>query len=118
MGTKVEDLLLTAVTEVFEQVLEGYPDYPYKKAFTNPDLRRTLIAQVLSQLQNWHPGNEEGNNLSNTPEDWQLSQEDKMHIQTIIRQEIAYIIQQKSECISRTATEEIDSCFTPSHWFG
>ena len=110
--------MLPAVTEIFDQVLEGYPDYPYKKAFTNPDQRRTLIAKVVSQLQNWHPGNEEGKTLLNNSEKLQFSQGDKMHIQTIIRQEIAYIIQQKSECISRTATEEIDSCFAPSHWFG
>jgi hypothetical protein len=118
METTVENVMLPAVTEILDQVLEGYPDYPHKKAFTNPELRRNLLNRVMNQLPNWHPAHEEGGSISNDTENWHLSEEKKIHIRNIIRQEIAYIIQQKSACISRTPAEEIDSCFTPSHWFG
>lgn len=118
METTVGDAMLAAVTEILDQVLEGYPDYPHRKAFTNPDLRRNLLNRVMSQLPNWYPAHEEGKKVPNSTDNWQLSEENKIHIRNIIRQEIAYIIQQKSACISRTPAEEIDSCFTPSHWFG
>ncbi len=118
METTIGDAMLSAVNEIFAQVLEGYPDYPYKKAFTNPELRRTLIVRVMNQLPNWHPGHEDGEPLSSEPDTFPISQENQIHIINLIRQEIAYLIQQKGECISRTPTEEIDSCFTPSHWFG
>lgn len=118
MDTTIRDLMLPAVTEIVAQVLEGYPDYPYKKAFTNSELRRTLLVRVMNQLPNWHPGNEAEKDSLNTPNNWQPSEENKIHISNLIRQEIAYIIQPKTECISRTSNDEIESCFTPSHWFG
>ena len=118
METTVEDAMLFAVTEILDQVLKSYPDYPHQKAFTNPDLRRSLLNRVMSQLPNWYPAHEEGKPVPKGAENWQFSEENKIHIRNIIRQEIAYIIQQKSACISRTSAEEIDSCFTPSHWFG
>lgn len=85
MEKTMGDLMLPVVTESLEQVLEGYPDYPYNKAFTNPDLRRTLIGQVMSQLSNWHPSEQEGENVSIRPENLQLSQSDKIQIQNLIR---------------------------------
>jgi hypothetical protein len=118
MEETIDDLMLPTVNEILEQVLSGYPDYPYKKALNNLDLRRNLIAQVLSQLSNWHPSEEGDKSGATHAEDLQFSAEDKIHIQNLIRQEIAYIVQPKAEGISRTSTEEFDSCVTPSHWFG
>lgn len=118
MEQTIDDLMLSAVNEILNQVLETYPDYPYQKALNNPELRRHLISRVLNQLSNWHPSEEPNRQAASHSEQLQLSPEEKIHIQNVIRQEIAYIIQQKAECVSRTATEEVDSCFTPSHWFG
>ena len=118
MEETIDDLMLPKVNEILEEVVGGYPDYPYKKALNNPELRRNLIAQVLSQISNWHPSKEGNKRVAIHPEDLQLSLEDKIHIQNLIRQEIAYIVQQNAECISRSSPEEVDSCLTPSHWFG
>lgn len=117
MDKVAEDSMSSVVSKALDRVLEGYPDYPYKKAFTNQDLRRTLVDRILEQLPNWHPGSEEGKQ-SIQPDDLALSQAEEIHLQNLIRQEIAYIIQQNSECIGRASSEEIDSCFAPSHWFG
>lgn len=110
--------MLPIVSETLDRVLEGYPEYPYRKAFKNPDLRRTLIVHVLSQLPGLYTIDEEGHKLSIRPEDLPLSQEQQLQLTNIIRQEVAYIIQQSSECIRQTKAQEIDACFTPSHWFG
>lgn len=118
MEKTIDDLMLLVVNENLNQILETYPDYRYQKALTNSDFRRHLITRVLSQLSNWHPSEEQKGKSVNNSERLQLSPEDKIHIQNLIRQEIAYIIQQKSECFSRTTTEEVDPCSTPSHWFG
>jgi hypothetical protein len=119
MDKTISDSILPVVNAILDEVLEGYPEYPYRKAFTNPELRRTLITHVLNQLPNWHPSDHGGEALSvhsetGTP----LSQDQKFYLKNLIRQEMGYIIQQSSDCISQTAPEKIDSCFTPSHWFG
>ncbi len=119
MEKTIDNSLWPVVSEILDQVLEDYPSYPYRKALTNQDLRRTLIEHVLSQIPNWHPSKEEEDkpSLINS-ERVSISQENELHIRNIIRQEIAYLIQQRAECVSRSKPEEIDSCFTPSHWFG
>lgn len=118
MEKTIDDRMLSVVDEILNQVLETYPDYPYQKALHNPEFRRHLNTRVLSQLSNWHPSEEQNEKAASSSDHLQVSPEEKIHIQNLIRQEIAYIIQQKSECVSRTATEEVDSCSTPSHWFG
>jgi hypothetical protein len=118
MEKTIDALMLSVVNKSLNQVLETYPDYPYQKALNNPEFRRHLITRVLSQLSNWHPSEEQKEKAASSSDHLQLSPEDKIHIQNLIRQEIAYIIQQKSDCVSRTATEEVDTCATPSHWFG
>lgn len=118
MEKTIDDLMLSRINETLDQVLETYPDYPYQKTLNDWEFRRNLITRVLSQLSNWHPSEEHPGEASSDSDRLQLSPEDKIHIQNLLRQEIAYIIQQKSECVSRTATEEVDSCSMPSHWFG
>ncbi len=121
MEEKIDNLMVPTVNQILEEVLGGYPDYPYKKALTHPDIRRNLLTQVLSQLSNWHPIEEEDKSDKNTADhagNFQISVEDKIYIQNLIRQEIAYIVQQKAECTSRKSSEDVDSCLTPSHWFG
>ena len=118
MEKTISDSLWPVVSKILDEILEGYPSYPYKKALTNPDLRRTLIEHVLTQIPNWHPSEMEETTSSSQPETVTISPEDQLHIQNIVRQEIAYLIQQRAECVSRTKAEEVDSCFTPSHWFG
>lgn len=103
MEKVIEDSIFSTVSETLDNVLEGYSSY--KKAFTNLDLRKTLIMHVLGEF-------------SISSEDLPLSQEQQVQLKNLIRQEIAYILQQSSECIRRSTTEEMDSCFTPSHWFG
>jgi LPS O-antigen subunit length determinant protein (WzzB/FepE family) len=117
MERVVEDSMLSIVRKALDRVLEGYPDYPYKKAFINQELRRTLLGRILNQLPNWHPSSEEDQH-SIYREDLVLSQEQEIYLQNLIRQEIAYIMQQNAECINRASPEEIDACSTPSHWFG
>jgi hypothetical protein len=118
MDNVFSDLMFARVSEVLDQALEGYPHYPYRKAFNNPELRRTLVINVINQVPNWYPQEQEEQKASLQSENLSLSQEQLLHLKNLVRQEIAYIIQQNSECISRTRPEEADSCFTPSHWFG
>ncbi|MEW6492887.1 MAG: hypothetical protein AB1589_10315 [Cyanobacteriota bacterium] len=118
MDNTLSDSMFARVSEVLDQALEGYPQYPYRKAFNNPELRRTLVINVLNQIPNWYPREQEEQKASIQSENLSLSQDQQLHLKNLVRQEIAYIIQQSSECISRTRPEEADSCFTPSHWFG
>ena len=118
MDNVVSDSMFAKVSEILDQALEGYPQYPYQKAFNNPESRRILIINVLNQIPNWYPQGQGKQQASIQSENLSLSEEQQLHLKNLVRQEIAYIIQQSSECISRTRPEDADSCFTPSHWFG
>jgi hypothetical protein len=113
-----DDLREDLVAEAIDKVLDTYPQNLYGKAFANPKLRKTLMAHVLNQLTILPTGIQEGQKLSNTPNDSSISPELELSINNLIRQEIAYIMQQKGECISRSSPEEADACLAPSHWFG
>lgn len=114
LGHKLEPV----VSEAIDELLESYPDHPYKKIFAQPNLRRTLLANVMSQLPVDSMEMEASPERASEPLALSLSQQQQIVLKTLIRQEIAYLIQQKSECISRSTAEEVESCFAPSHWFG
>ncbi|HEY9605585.1 MAG TPA: hypothetical protein V6C85_28535 [Allocoleopsis sp.] len=118
MSEQLGHELEPAVSEAIDELLESYPEHPYKKIFAQPHLRRTLLANVMSQLPMESMESEPSQGRASKPLALSLSQEQQIVLKTLIRQEIAYLIQQKSECISRSTTEEVESCFAPSHWFG
>jgi hypothetical protein len=118
MKGKIGNSMEPIVSKAIERVLESYPEHPYKKVFAQPNLRRMLMVNVLRQLPIKPMAIEEEPELSSELSNLSLSQEQELSIQTVIRQEIAYLIQPKSDCISRSAPEEVESCFAPSHWFG
>jgi hypothetical protein len=118
METTSSNLISPVVAEVIEKDLDSYPDYPYGKALANPSLRKTIVAHVVSQLPSKYTNFEEKQKSSTKSADLSLSPEDEVYIKNLIRQEIAYIMQQKGECISQSAPEEVGSCLAPSHWFG
>lgn len=118
MEKTVSSLAESLVTKDLEEVLAGYPNYPYRQVFANPDLRRSLIDRVLSQLPSQDAAFEKEQSLSINSNGFPLLQEQHVSIKNLIRQEISYMVQQKAECISRSSPKDVESCFTPSHWFG
>lgn len=118
MSEKIGHELEPLVSEAIDQLLDSYPDHPYKKIFAQPNLRRALMANVIGQLPIQSMESEPSQERASTPIALSISQEQELALKSLIRQEIAYLIQQKSECISRSAPEEVESCFAPSHWFG
>lgn len=106
------------VADAIDRVIEGYPTQTYGKALVNPGFRKALMNHVLSQLSSQYFEIEKGQKFSNNPDGSPLSQEQQVFLKNLIRQEIVYIMQQKSECIKRSSPEDVDSCFAPSHWFG
>jgi hypothetical protein len=118
METKNGNLISPVVAKAIEKELDSYPNYPYGKALANPSLRKSILAHVVSQLPSQYTNFEKKQKSSTKSDDLSLPPEDEVYIKNLIRQEIAYIMQQKGECISQSAPEEASSCFAPSHWFG
>jgi len=46
------NLTLPVVIQEIEDVLNEYPEHPYQRVFSMPELRQKLIAYVLSQVPN------------------------------------------------------------------
>jgi len=108
----------SVVAQTIDRVLEDYPAQSYGKVLANPQLRKTLMVNVLSQLPSQFTFIEEGEISSIKPDGLMLPPEQEQSLKNLIRQEIVYIIQQKAECFNRTGHEEVESCLAPSHWFG
>lgn len=106
------------ISEEIDRVLADYPEYPYKQTFANPGLRKTLVNHVLTQIRTEITEIEGEESVSPIADSAPFPQDQKLALNNLIRQEIAYLIQQKNECVMHSAPEDVDSCLSPSHWFG
>lgn len=118
MEDKTSNLTENIIAEEIDRVLADYPEYPYKQTFANPGLHKTLINHVLTQIRTEFPEAEGDESASQISDGAPFSQDQKLALNNLIRQEIAYLIQQKNECVMHSAPEDVDSCLSPSHWFG
>lgn len=95
------NLTLPVIIQEIEYVLEEYPEHPYQAAFSLPDLRQKLLAQVLSQVPNCHivertqevAGNAKVRHLS-------LLQE-RLRMEMIIRGSILHILHENADLLNR-----------------
>ena len=60
MSYELINLTLPVVVAKIEDVLEDYPEHPYRIAFSLPELRQRLLAHVLTRTPNYYavPGEE------------------------------------------------------------
>ena len=116
MSTTIVNLTMQLVNEEIENTLDGYPDFPYRQAFSIPKLRQQLTNYVLQKV----PSNYTDNNCkrelihSKTYSFWELP----LHIKSHIHQGIQYILQENSDWDNYSVTQEVQSGSHPSHWFG
>lgn len=101
MAYELVNLTLPIVIQEIDNVLNDYPEYPYQVAFSMPELRQRLIAQVLSQIPNYYEvkGVPEASNPSKVRH-FSLLQE-KLRLETVIRGSILHILRENAGWLSR-----------------
>lgn len=117
MSKILVDLTLQLVNEEIENTLDDYPNFPYKQAFSKPKLRQQLTTYVLKEIPCNYIVNNRKEELLIQPEPysfWELPLRIKPHI----HQGIQHILQENSDWVSHSITQEVQSSNNPSHWFG
>ncbi|MBN3880055.1 hypothetical protein [Nostoc sp. JL23] len=118
MTKTIVNLTLQVLVGEIENILETYPHYPYQQAFAITELRQELIAYVLNRTSSCYAVVDEQKQQSIGFNCLPYSKEERLCIQTLIREGIKQIIQQNSEEVSHQIPPEIESAYAPSHWFG
>ena len=68
MSKTIINLTLPVVIEEIENILDTYPEHPYRIAFAPSGLRQDLVAYVLSRIPNIYTALEETHSPSNNEE--------------------------------------------------
>lgn len=101
MAYELVNLPLPIIMQEIDNVLHDYPEYPYQVAFSLPELRQRLIAQVLSQIPNYYEvkGVPESFNNSKVRQ-FSLLQE-KLQMEMVIRDSILHILRENADWLNR-----------------
>ncbi|MFB2967527.1 hypothetical protein ACE1CD_01010 [Aerosakkonema sp. BLCC-F183] len=101
MPYELVNLTLPIVIQEIENVLEGYPEYPYQAAFSMPELRQTLIAHVLSQIPNYYEVKGVPKASNNSKVRHFSLQQEKLRVEMVICDSISYILRENASWQSR-----------------
>lgn len=114
MVSRIINLTLLLVIQEVDEVLEDYPEYPYKIACSIHELRSAIILHVLSQIPNYYTLLEDSQELPLEPKFLYSSKQERIHVQNLIRQRIAEIFQENTDSISEylPKNRKLDDEFT------
>lgn len=118
MVKSLVNLTHQAVLAEIESVLETYSYYPHQQAFAIPDLRQELIAYVLSRIACAYNVIDSQQVKSLEYKSPHQCLEEQLQLENLIHQGIYFILQQKSDWLSRHLPTPIQCGLEPSHWFG
>ncbi len=118
MTKSIINLTLPLVVAEIEQVLGGYPHYPYQQAFANPDLRQELIAYVLTHIRSVYVAIDEGKQQIDKLRPRSDLGETQSCLESFVHQGINSILQQHQAMADFQVPEENDGYLAASHWFG
>ncbi len=118
MFKETEDLRLALINEEIENALELYPDEPYKKIFSIPELRQQLFNYVMSKIQELYPVVKERHNLTLKPKFPYHSLELRLRIENYVHWGIKSIIELNSDWVKYLTTQDDKPGYTYLLRFG
>ena len=100
MYRPISSPILQFVIAEIESILEEYPQHPYQVAFSMQELRKKLIAQVLSNLPNRYRVIKESKDSNKSLRPIKHSLEDRVRLETLIRGSIYHVLRENADWIS------------------
>ena len=95
------NLTLPKAIQTIEEVLDDYPEYPYKSIFSIHQLKQKLIAHVLSSVPNQYVINGDvkpPNNLNTFPTS---PIAERLRLEIVIRGSILHILRENADLVNR-----------------
>ncbi len=103
---KIINFSLLLVIKEVDDVLKHCPEYPYQIAFnSNPELRQTLINNVLSEIPHYYGIVEESQALPEDPRCIYASWEERLFLIIKICNEIIALFEENADLFSCQLTE-------------
>ncbi|MGF1496188.1 MAG: hypothetical protein ACFB8W_05105 [Elainellaceae cyanobacterium] len=118
MPKTIVNLTMPLVVETIETTLETFPRHPYRQAFANPDLRRKLVAYVLSHVPNIYDVVDDMETVEPDYSRLCLSRKDRATMKSAILQGIHNLLDSSPNEIAHHLPNAVDAGRSPSHWFG
>lgn len=106
MSHKIVNLTLPLVLREIENILEGYPEYPYQVAFSVEEFRQKLIAHVLSNVPNRYVVIDD---LQEPPKEMKFLYRpiaERLRMENIIREGILRILRENAETVGFMITQK------------
>ena len=101
MSHKIVNLTLPIVIREIDDVLEEYPVHPYQKAFAIDEVRKKLLAHVLSYIPNRYIVLDETQEPPKDDDFIYRSLEERVRIESLIRGSILHILRENADLVSR-----------------
>lgn len=118
MTKTIVNTTLPIILAEIEAILGTYPDHPYQQAFAIPDLRQTLIADVLSHVTSCYVTVEQRHIEAATIRLSDVSELELSCLQTLIHEGIHRILVQEASRVQHQIPEGVNSGRAASDWFG
>ena len=116
MPQKIINLTLQVVIQEIENVFDDYFYHRYRQAFAIPKLRQKLIAYVLNRIRSRYIVIEDEQDVAISHK-FPCSQEQRLHIEAVLKSGIQHILQENSDWVSRHIPEIVESGYSPRQWF-
>lgn len=116
MPQKIINLTLQVVIQEIENVFDDYFHHPARQAFAIPELRQKLIAYVLNRIRSRYIVIEDEQDVAISHK-FPCSQEQRLHIEAVIKSGIQHILQENSDWVSHHTPETVESGYFPCQWF-
>ena len=118
MTKHVVNLTEQFISGEIENQLESYPDFPYKKAFSIPELKQKLIAYVLNRVHSFYVVLDECDPSATDCHPLKISSHDLSKIASVIRDGIDVLMVEEGDQIETHICQPISAGLAPSTWFG
>jgi hypothetical protein len=119
VSEKMVNITWFGVNAKVEEVLQTYPEYPYRDVFANPRLRDRLVAYVLNYIPNRYVRSKNPQKLG-AQYNCLFSPDEQAYIEKLIRHGISQLLRSHEDWLERYVpqSEPTDAHRVPSHWFG
>ena len=113
MTQKIINLTLHVVIQEIENVFDNYFYHSYRQIFAIPELRQKLIAYVLNRIRSRYAVIEDEQDLAINHKAV-CSQEQRLHIEAVIKCGIQHVLQENADWVSHNNPEIVKSGYSPA----
>jgi hypothetical protein len=105
MSHQIINLTLPVVLKEIENILDDYPEYPYRVAFSVEEFRQKLLAHVLSNIPNRYTVIDDSQEAPKDAKPLHRPISERLRIENMIRGGILHILRENADTVGFMITQ-------------